>query len=208
MKILLLEDDRILSETIAYLLQSEGYDITCVYSTEEAEDATFEKSYDLYLFDINLNDGSGVALLEALRHAEDDTPVIFITALQDLDTMAQSFRLGAIDYVKKPFDPEELLIRVRAKFGENALHYGDIAYDVKNDIVKKNGKIVEMGTVQSAVFVMLLKHCGEVVRKERLYECLEYGSDSALRVAISKIKQRLDVPIRNIRGKGYMLEAL
>ncbi len=208
MKILLLEDDRLLCESIAYLLESEGFEVHSVYSIEEAEEATFASHFDLYLFDINLNDGSGLKLLEALRHAEDETPTIFITALQDLEAMAQGFELGAIDYIKKPFEPEELLIRVRAKFCESSLQYGDIRYDIKNGIVKKGEEIVDLGTVQCAVFVELLKHCGEMVRKERLYECLDHGSDSALRVAISKIKQRLGVPIRNIRGKGYMLEAL
>ncbi len=208
MRILLLEDDRMLSETIAYLLESEGYTVETVYSVEEAENATFDAHYDLYLFDINLNDGSGLRLLESLRNAEDETPTIFITALQDIKTIEESFKLGAIDYIKKPFEPEELLIRVRAKFTQDLLHYGDVSYDPKNEIVRKNGRVVNLGSVQMAVFVELLKHCGEVVGKERLYDCLEYGSDSALRVAISKIKQRLDVNVRNIRGKGYMLEAL
>jgi len=112
MKILLLEDDQTLSETLQHFLVRAGYTVDTALSMEEAEDLTYENRYDLYLLDINLPEGSGLELLRALRYAEDETPTIFITALADMQSMSDSFELGAIDYIKKPFDPQELLIQI------------------------------------------------------------------------------------------------
>jgi len=206
MKLLLLEDDQILAETLEHFLQREGYEIDVALSMEEAEDLTFEKKYDLYLLDINLPEGSGLELLEALRYAEDDTPTIFITALTDMSSIAEGFKLGAIDYIKKPFDPEELLIRLKAKFKNDILHYQDIEFDQSTQLLRKNGEIIDIGNVQYKIFTKLLSERGSVVSKDTLLEFINHSSETALRVSITKIKQRLGVEIKNIRGKGYMIE--
>jgi len=208
MKLLLLEDNQILSETLEHFLSREGYEIDIALTMEEAEDLTFDNKYDLYLLDINLPQGSGLELLGALRHAEDKTPAIFITALTDMVSISESFKLGAMDYIKKPFDPEELLIRIKAKFKKDTLFYGDISFDQEAQILRKNGKIIDIGNVQYEIFTRLLCECGNVVTKEKLYECLNHISDTALRVAITKIKQRLNIEIINIRGKGYLIEKI
>ncbi|HFQ60766.1 MAG TPA: response regulator transcription factor [Epsilonproteobacteria bacterium] len=206
MKLLLLEDDQILNETLALFLTRAGYSVDVAHTMEEAEEFTYHKQYDLYLLDINLSEGSGLELLANLRHAEDNTPTIFITALTDMHSISEGFRLGAIDYIKKPFDPQELLIRLKAKLKRETLFCGDVEYDQKAKVLRKNGQIIDIGNVQYKIFTTLLLNCGNVVTKEELYECLEHISDTALRVAITKIKQRLDIPITNIRGKGYLIE--
>jgi len=206
MKLLLLEDDHILSETLALFLSKEGYSVDVALSMEEAEVLTYENTYDLYLFDINLPEGSGLELLEGLRHASDHTPTIFITALTDLHSLSQGFQLGAMDYIKKPFDPQELLIRLQAKFKNDSVHYGDIEYNKNAQTLRKNGELLDIGNVQYKIFTTLLTHCNCVVSKYTLLECLEHSSETGLRVAITKIKQRLDIDIKNIRGKGYILE--
>jgi len=208
MKLLLLEDDHILSETLQHFLTREGYDVEVALNEKEAENMTFDRCYDLYLFDINLPSGNGLELLKALRHAEDDTPTIFITALTDLDSMAKGFALDAIDYIKKPFDPEELLIRLKAKFRDETLYYGKVAYDPRSNVIRKEGELIHLPNVPLKVFVCLLDHLDSVVTQEILFECLENPSGNALRVAIAKIKQKLGIDIVNIRGQGYLLEAV
>jgi len=208
MNLLLLEDDHILSETLQLFLTREGYTVDTALDMEEAEELTYKNNYDLYLFDINLPYGSGLELLKGLRHADDHTPTIFITALTDMHSMAQGFQLDAIDYIKKPFNPEELLIRLKAKFKNDILYYHDIEYDQQTQILRKNGEIIDLGNVQYKIFIMLLENSGRVVHKNELYECFEHASDTALRVAITKIKQRLNIEIKNIRGKGYIIETV
>jgi len=208
MKILLLEDDQILNETLELFLTKAGYEVDTALSMEEAENLSFDNRYDLYLLDINLPKGDGLELLESLRYAEDNTPTIFITALRDMDSMAKGFKLGAIDYIKKPFNPEELLIRIDAKFATANISYGDIEYDGESKIIRYKGEVLDLGIVQFVIFEKLLCNCGSLVTTQELYDVLEHSSNSALRVAITKIKQRLNIDIKNIRGKGYMLEKI
>ena len=208
MRLLLLEDDHILSETLQLFLSKAGHEVDVALSIVEAEDLTFDNQYDLYLLDINLPQGNGLELLSSLRYAEDITPTIFITALTDMASMAEGFKLGAIDYIKKPFDPEELLIRIAAKFTDEIISYKHLAYDPKSQIIRSNGEILDLGNVQLKIFEKLLSQCGAVITKETLYECLDHTSDAALRVAMTKIKQKLNIDIKNIRGKGYILEKL
>lgn len=208
MKILLLEDDPTLCETLNIFLFKEGYQVDFALSIKEAEELSFNNNYDLYLFDINLPKGSGLELLEALRYAEDHTPTIFITAQNDMDSMEKGFALDAMDYIKKPFEPQELRIRIDAKFKNSIIEYLDISYDPKKDLLYKDGKLIDLGYVNHKIFTLLLKNCGSLVSKEELYNCFDKSSSTALRVAITTIKQRLNVDIKNIRAKGYILEKL
>jgi len=205
-KILLLEDDALLSETLGLFLEREGYVVDLALNRTEAENLSYENSYDLYLFDINLPEGSGLKFLEYLRDAEDKTDTIFITALTDMESIAKGFDLGAIDYIKKPFHPQELLIRLRAKFRNSVIELHNIEFDPDAEVVRKDGVVIDIGNVQYRIFIKLLLNRGSVVKKVDLYEELEYASDNALRVAITKIKQRLGIEIKNIRGKGYIIE--
>lgn len=208
MKLLLLEDDPVLCDTLQLFLSKAGYSVDTALDREEAESLTFSHRYDLYLFDINLSQGSGLQLLESLRFAQDKTPVIFVTALTDMHSIAQGFKLGAIDYIKKPFDPQELLIRIAAKFTKETVVYKHIEYDPRSQTIRLNGTIVDLGNVQFQIAEKLLSNCGTVVSKEELFECLDHISETALRVCITKLKQKLDIDIKNIRGKGYLLEKL
>ncbi len=105
-KILLLEDDVLLAETIQELLESQDYSITLVTTGNEAVDITYDNSFDLYIFDINVPDINGLDLLESLRAADDTTPAIFISALVDINSISKAFEIGADDYIKKPFFPD------------------------------------------------------------------------------------------------------
>lgn len=208
LKILLLEDDPLLGETVAEMLGEAHYDVDWVKDGEEAAEATFKTSYDLYLLDINVPRINGFQLLEELREAGDTTRVIFISALGDIGSISRGFRLGAEDYLKKPFFPEELLIRIEAKLSpfQNLIRHGAITLDPRTDEVTKNGRPLSLGEVQLPLLHLFIRHIGKTLPKERLLELMEHPSDSALRVAINKLKHTTDWEIRNIRGVGYRLE--
>jgi len=111
MKILLLEDDKILCESLKEFLELEHYLVDVAHRGVEVYDLTFNKNYDLYILDVNVPDTNGFDVLSSLREAGDETPTIYITALTDISSITKGFQVGADDYIKKPFDPEELLIR-------------------------------------------------------------------------------------------------
>jgi len=208
-KILLLEDDKTLAFTLEELLEDEGYDITLVFDGEQASIMSYEEKFDLYIFDINVPEINGLELLEALREASDDTPTIFISALVDLNSMTQAFNIGARDYIKKPFFPEELILRVNAKFvqQEKVISFKHINYNPKTSILKIEDKIISLGDSQHCLFKLFIYNIDKVVDKSQLNDCLEHPTSTALRVALNKLKKTLNLNIRNIRSVGYILES-
>ncbi len=207
-RILLLEDDRALGETIKELLEENGYGVDWVRDGAEAAELSYDNGYDLYIFDINVPELDGYELLEGLRAADDRTPAIYISAMVDIEAIAKGFDAGADDYIKKPFFPEELLIRAKAKLGakKGVLKFADIELDSEARIVRKSGEIVPLGEVQLCLLRLFLEHRGQVVDRDRLMECLEHPGPSALRVAISKLKEKTGLEFKNVRGVGYALE--
>jgi len=207
-KVLLLEDDTVLSKTLDELLEQHGFEVTTVTNAEEALDKTFYNNYDIYLFDINLPNMNGIDLLRSLKEADDNTPSIFISANQDIETIAKGFEVGAEDYIKKPFMPEELLIRLNAKLSkEMMITINDIRYNtLSGDIFKKDKKIY-LSYSKFKLIDMLFKNIDKTVSKEELLEETEYHSENALRVAIAKLKTHLNLEIKNIRGVGYTIES-
>ncbi len=211
MKILLVEDDKLLAQSLKDFLELEGFDVDVGYSAQDALDLTFERNYDLYLFDINLSGENGLEIIKELKEAEDNTPVIFITALTTLDTISEAFQLGAVDYIKKPFHPQELIIRIKSKFAPNEqksehITYNNIVLDPKNSLVIVDGHPETIGEVQFKILKTLIENKSKIVTKEQLLTHMNNPSDVALRVTINKLKNRYDLPIRNIRSKGYILE--
>jgi len=208
MKILLLEDDIALGETIEELLCESGYRVDYVTTGNGAIDSSYDNKYDLYIFDINVPDIDGLDILKSLRDADDMTPTIFISAMTDLKTVLRGFEVGGSDFIKKPFFPEELLIKVNLKLAqdEEEILFNDITYTPKDKKILKNGKSIYLSQVQFNLFELFIKNTNRVIIKDELYECLEKPSENALRFHINKLKNSTGLEIKNIRGSGYRIE--
>lgn len=207
-KILILEDDAILSASLEALLEDEGYEVIMAKNGNEALDLSYEKSFDILLLDVNVPFLNGFDFLKLLRESGDETPAFFITALHDTASLSKGFNSGCDDYIKKPFDFDELLIRLNAKLNlkSHILKYKNISYDIKANQVSQNGINVNMQQVQKQILLHFLKNSGKIVDKNSLFELMETPTDLALRVHISKIKKLLGIEIKNIRTLGYQLE--
>jgi len=206
MKILLLEDDYILAESMKLLLESEGMKVDLVHTPEEVYEKTYNEKFDLYVFDINLQTNeSGIDILKNLKESGDNTPTIFITALTDLKTIEKAFKVGADDFIKKPFEIEEVLIRIKSKYSR-AIKIGEVEYDPLTETIYKSEEIIHLSPVLKKIFVELVKNRPNPVSKDILLDLMEKDSENALRVNISKLKSKLGVEIKNIRGEGYVIE--
>ena len=206
-KLLLLEDDPALSKTLIKYLSHHGYEVDWAKNGEEAMDLSYEHNYSLYLFDINVPLMNGIDLLAALREAEDFTPAIIISALIDIGSVTRGFIAGADDYIKKPFDPDELIVRIKAKTStlKELLKFKDFEIDIKKEEVFHQGKPIHLGEVQKNIFITLVRNHPNPVTKDELMLLLEKPSDLALRVNIAKLKKNLDIQIKNVRGVGYKI---
>jgi len=209
-RILLLEDDPILGESLQDLLERDGFEVRWVTDGEAAAEAAYDAGFDLYLFDINVPLLNGFDLLSALREADDRTPAVFISALRDIVSMTRGFDAGAEDYVKKPFDVAELLLRVRARARRNGapLRYGALTFDPHSGAVTRDGAVVDLGEIRTAIFRLLVSNVAQTIDRGELLALLEHPSDQALRFHMSRLKQQLGIEITNVRGIGYRLETL
>lgn len=206
-KILLLEDDPNLSKTLIKYLKINGYKVDWAKNGEEAMDLSYENSYALYLFDINVPLLSGIDLLTALRKAEDFTPTIIISAMVDVESVTNGFIAGADDYVKKPFDPEELLIRIKAKTAmlKTKIIFKEFEIDLQSKDIRYKKELLYLANVQKSLLFSLIQNYPNPVTKDELMLLLEKPTDLALRVNIAKLKKNLNVEIQNIRGVGYKI---
>ncbi len=215
-KILLLEDDANLNETISDFLEDEGYTIESTYDGYEAQDRLYESKYDLLLLDVNTPGIDGFTLLKEARENGVLAPTIFITSLDGVDDLEKGFQSGCDDYIRKPFVLKELLIRVetllRRGFFHEATEYitlGEgIEYNTKSNELLVNGTAQTLGNKESALFKLFMKHPNEVISHDRIYKELwdfdEDPSDTALRTYIKNIRKIIGKDrIVSIKKQGY-----
>lgn len=209
-KILFLEDDEILAQTMVQILEQENYKVTLVNDGEEVLEATYEDQYHLYLFDVNVPTLNGMDTLKLLRDANDTTPAFFITALRDTKSTLKGFKYGCDDYIKKPFDLDELLARIKVTLQRKnpVIEYGDIVFDLLENRVLKDNKEVALGNVEKDIFALLIRNINVTVNKSTFFDYMKKPSDPALRVLISKLKKLLELNITNTKGIGYKLEKI
>jgi len=219
MKILLLEDDLALSDIILEFLQDRGNDVELVYDGQEALDMAYEKHFDLYLFDVNVPAIKGFDLLKILRDGNDRTPAVFITSLNDIEDVSAGFESGADDYIKKPFELAELLIRINsiykryyARNHSNKINITqELSFDIDKELLINKKESIPLPLKELKALKYFLQHPNELVTFETLYSVLwdfdENPSSESLRAHIKNLRKNLGKNlIQNVRGSGYRFE--
>jgi DNA-binding response OmpR family regulator len=213
-RILLLEDDLLFAETLTDLLEENGYKVMHAPNGQKALDVTFGFKFDIYLLDINVPLIGGMTLLKELRDAGDDTPAIFLTSHKDKEILKQGFLSGGDDFITKPFDTDELLLRLhsllRRMQKDSVTCIGLLCHDATHKRISYNSKELEFSKKEYQLLLLLMIHVNNLVPKELIIDELwtlgEAGSEGAVRVYINRIKQLLpQMKIENIRGLGYKL---
>ncbi|WP_345992569.1 response regulator transcription factor [Sulfurimonas sp. HSL-1716] len=215
MKILLLEDDTVLSDILIDFLQ-ESHSVTHTYSMQEALRLSEDNSYDLYIFDINVVDGDGLTLLRELRSFYDETPTIFITAFHDTKYLTKAFASGGNDFIRKPFELEELSARIeniKKHFGLNqTLIIGEeMELNTQTHILKTSKHLFHLTAKESELLLYLYKHKNRVVSTDEILQNLwkydDLPSSDAVRTLIKELRKYVGKEhIINIRGEGYRFE--
>ena len=206
-RLLLLEDDPNLAKTLIKYLKFNNYEVDWAKDGEEAVELSYDNNYHLYLFDINVPLLNGIDLLKSLRDAEDFTPTIIISALVDIESVTKGFMAGADDYLKKPFDPEELLLRIKVKTAslQESITFKEYELHLQSSEIFRKGEPLFLGSVQKGIFSTLIKNQPNPVTYDELMNLLDKPSENALRVNIAKLKKALNIEIKSIRGVGYKI---
>ena len=215
-KILLLEDDANLNETVTEFLEEEGYEVVSVYDGYEAQEKLYESKYDLLLLDVNTPGIDGFSLLVEARAGDVVAPAIFITSLDSVDDLEKGFTSGCDDYIRKPFALKELKIRVETLLKRGFYHKSKevieidekILYDIKNNELSIDKKTISLGHKESRLLKVFMKNEGEVITHERIYKHLwdfdEEPSDTALRTYIKNLRKIIGKEkIVSIKKQGY-----
>ncbi len=210
-KILLLEDDKLFNETLQDFLEEEGFALDYALDPYSALDLTYKNIYDLYLFDVNLPYESGFDLLRKLRQSGDTTPAIFVTSRDDKASLTDGFESGADDYMKKPIDLDELLLRIsallRRQTRNEKLTIGEYCLDMLSKTLYRDNEALDVTKKAVELLVLLLQSNGEVVSsdeiKNRLWAAGKNASDGSLRVYVTQLKKYFSEHIVNVRGIGY-----
>jgi two-component system, OmpR family, response regulator len=202
-KLLLLEDDPNLSESVSEYLNEQGYDVVCVYDASSAEDILYEQKFDLLLLDVNVPNGNGFSLLKNSRRNGNSTPAIFLTSRNAMDDVEEGFASGADDYLRKPFALKELLLRIQTILKRSFYHpisesidLGEgITYDTINQVLKINGVEQSLQLKEHKLLKLFLQHKGELliheVIMEHLWDFDETPSDGSLRTYIKTLRKLL-----------------
>ncbi|HDY7510288.1 TPA: response regulator transcription factor [Vibrio vulnificus] len=222
MKILLVDDNHNVAETIADYLELEGITIDCAYHGEAALRLIETNHYDVIVMDIMMPKLDGISTVKKLR--EDylcGTPILFLTAKQGLDDKIAAFTAGGDDYLLKPFAMQELSLRLHALANRGprqdigVLKFVDITLDVKTEQVERQGQQIKLSRIQTRILKLLMKRAPAIVSRVEVIESVwgdEPPGSDALRSHIYGLRTALDKGfsesrLETIHGQGYRLKA-
>jgi len=220
MKLLIIEDDKILSENLKQSLRKEGFAVDTAKNIEYGLNNIEINDYDCIILDINLPDGSGFDLLKNIRNQEIDTPIIIVTARGQTEDKIKGLNLGADDYVPKPVDVNELIARIRAIIRRNSnkslpiVCIGDLVIKPAEHKSMVCENRLTLTSKEFAVLEYLAQHTNQIITRTMLMEHI-WGSDfdvfsNVIDVYIKNIRREIkkysdQTLIQTIRGKGYIL---
>lgn len=216
MRLLLVEDDPMIGESIRTGLRDDGFAVDWAREARQAEAALGSEPYALLLLDLGLPDKSGLDLLRDLRRRVDPLPVLIMTARDAISDRVQGLDMGADDYLVKPFDLDELAARIRALLRRHAgraeplLVHGDLVVNPATREVLHQGRPVSLSAREFAVLRVLLERPGAILSRaqieEQIYGWHEEVDSNVLEVHIHHLRRKLGAAaILNVRGLGYMM---
>jgi two-component system copper resistance phosphate regulon response regulator CusR len=221
MRILIVEDEQKLVEIVLRTLKSEGFAVDIAGTAADGIHLATSSHYDLVILDLLLPDGMGTALLTRLREQRLQVPVLILTARTDLDTKVQNFEAGADDYLTKPFELPELLMRVRALLRRNpamkddVVKVADLEFDRLNRQVRRAGRRIDLSPKEYGLLEYLVLNQGRVLSRsmiiDRVWDQSFEGLTNIVDVYVRQLRLKIDENfepklIRTVRGLGYSID--
>jgi DNA-binding response OmpR family regulator len=218
MRLLLVEDDRMIGDSLRGALRLEGHAVDWVRDADAAQSTLASERFDLVLLDLGLPRGDGLDVLRAMRSRQDATPVIVLTARDGVGDRVAGLDAGADDYLVKPFELDELSARIRAVLRRHSgraqpqLSLGGVTLDPSTHQVTRDGVPVLLSAREFAVLEALMARPGALLSRaqleDRLYGWGEEIESNAVSVYIHQLRRKLGADfIRNVRGVGYFVSA-
>jgi len=222
LKVLLCEDDENLGMLLREYLEAKGYDTELCVDGEEGFKSFMQVKYDICVLDVMMPKKDGFTLASEIRSVNADVPIIFLTAKTLKDDILEGFKIGADDYITKPFSMEELTFRMEAilrrvrgkKTKENTIyHLGGFTFDTQKQLLSIADVMTKLTTKESELLNLLCSHANEILQRDFALKTIwiddNYFNARSMDVYITKLRKHLrpdtSVEIINIHGKGYKL---
>lgn len=224
MKILIVEDDFIIAGGLEYTLQEEGFEVALTHNVKDAFFAMEKETYDLYLLDLSLPDGSGYDICKKVK-GEGDAPVIFLTAVDDEVNVVMGLDMGADDYITKPFRIRELVSRIKSvlrRYSKNSgndtsITIRDIKINLNEAKVYRGNEELGLTAMEYRLLLTFAKNRGQILSRSQLLEQIwdvsgDFINDNTLSVYIKRLREKLEEKdskqqlIRTVRGLGYIMD--
>lgn len=216
--ILIIDDDNQIRDLLQKFLQKQGWHIANTSNAEQAREILKTIKPDLIILDVMMPNESGFEFLEKLR-VNNNTPVLMLTAKMELDDKVQGLLKGADDYLTKPFEPDELLLRIKAilrrinpSINSESIMIGNMEYEMEKGIIKGKNKVIKLTEKENALLNILANNLGVILSREELQEKINEDNDErSIDVQITRIRKKIEEDsktpqfLQTIRGKGYVL---
>ncbi len=218
MKILLIEDDDLVADSLARALRGSGYVVDCVGNGTHAETAVKTEPYDAVILDLGLPEMDGLEFLKRIRAKKIGVPVLILTARDSYEERIEGLDCGANDYVTKPFHLGELEARVRALLrlsvsNATSVSVGELTFDTVRRVLRKGDELIELSPREYAVLEILIHNIGSLVTKQKMASLLSDWDASvtfnAIDIIVHRLRKKLEpygLKLQTIRGLGFLVE--
>ena len=224
MRILIVEDEHRIAQTIKKGLEQERYAVDLAFTGTDGFDLASTESYDTIILDLMLPGMDGLTICKQLRKQNIQTPILILTAKSQIRDKVEGLDGGADDYLTKPFSFEELLARIRAlarrpeSFKENTLKVGDLTLDPKSYVVTRGSQLISLSNKEFALLEYLMRNANKILSKDEIIgHVWDYEADilpNTVEVNMRNLRNKIDNPFKNrkpllhtVRGFGYKIEA-
>lgn len=224
MRILVVEDEHRIAQTIKKGLEQERYAVDLAYTGTDGFDLASSESYDTIILDLMLPGMDGLAICKQLRKQNIHTPILILTAKGQIQDKVNGLDSGADDYLTKPFSFEELLARIRAlarrpeNFKENTLTVGDLTLDPKSYVITRGNQLISLSNKEFALLEYLMRNANKILSKDEIINHVwDYEADilpNTVEVNMRNLRNKIDQPFKNkkpllqtVRGFGYKIGA-
>jgi two-component system phosphate regulon response regulator OmpR len=216
--ILIVDDDDRIRELLREYLQNNNFYTTTAKDSLDAKKKMSLLKFDLIILDIMMPGQSGLELTQEIK-SKSDQPIILLTAMGETSDRVSGLETGADDYLPKPFEPKELLLRIknilkRIKSGKNlnpVLKFGDIRVDLEKISIKSKKGIAKLNTAEKALLEKMILSVGQIFQRDQISQIIKLTKERAVDVMITRLRQKIEPDPKNpkylqtVRGNGYVL---
>src|SRR5262245_9525198 len=220
-RVLIIDSDSRAATQLERKLAGQGFRVTKCHDGRKGLALASSRSHDILILDVSLADGNGWAILTELRRSNAEIPIVLVSALSQVEDRVRGLRLGADDYLAKPFSFSELLARIRSILRRSARSWAHLLRidDLQVDLVRRRasrcGQPLDLTPTELGILILMIRKAGAALTHAEITAAIwgaDSGSDSnTVRVNVHRLRQKIDVPfdrklVRSIRGVGYVLE--